>query len=316
MIDEKDFTEILDHVYKISGKFISGHEDRQDLAQIVGMKYFLNKDDIKFKKSWLYSTTKNAAADLYKDRKKKPEGTVDFEKIENQITSKILDQSNSDDPLAILKKFEMDMSKPERELLTLYAKESFQIKKIARRKRTNYEALKKKIYRLKAEIRAKYNLDKGMKGTRKIFGAKLNENLLNFFHKFKQALETNSLDSMSIYFRDCEIPAEYPHFKIHKVHGYDVRLLDDDKYDIFFYYFEPDDTFRSAITTIQVYNKNSIKVVKFPRLPTRMTSISLEGLPEEIVEMLEYNEQGVPKLSQEELQKLLEKHGIETTDIL
>jgi hypothetical protein len=210
----------------------------------------------------------------------------------------------------------MDLSKPEKELLTLYAKESFQIKKIAKRKRTNYEALKKKIYRLKAEIRAKHNLEKGMIGTKKIFGAKLNENLLNFFHKFKKAIETNNLDSMSIYFRDCKIPAEYPHFKIHKIHAYDVRLLDDNKYDIFFYYFEPDNTFRSVITTIQVYNKNAIKIVEFPRLPSRMRSISAEGLPEEIEEMLQYNEKGVPKLSKEELLKLLEKHGMKTKDLL
>lgn len=315
---EKTFKEVIKFVYRISGKFISGHEDRQDLAQIVAMKYFLNFAHINQEKrdSWLYSTTKNAAADLYKDRKKVPVTSVDFEKIEAQITDNILNKEKPENPISLLSKYAKLMSQPERELLELYARESFQIKKIARRKKISYEALKKKIYRLKAEIRAKHNLNQGMIGTKKIFGAKLNENLLNFFNKFKKAIESNKLDSMKIYFQECEIPEKYPHFNIHKTHSYDVRLLDDDKYQIFFYYYEPDNSFRSVITTIQVYNRNSIKIIEFPKLPSRITEIDEKILPEEVINMLQYNEKGAPKLSKEELKKLLAKYNVKTKDLL
>jgi len=312
MKDNKLFESILQNAYNISGKFVSKHEDKQDLAQIVAMKFFLNKDsiDLEKKDNWIYTTTKNASIDFLKSRKDVSEKAVNFDKIENQITEKLLNTDEIDETESLLKQFEKDLSKPERELLALYAKESFQIKKIAKRKRSSYEAIKKKIYRLKADIRAKHNLQKGMIGSRKIFGAKLNENLLNFFSKFIKALETNTLDKMSIYFRDCEIPNQYPDFKISKIIEYDVRLDRDDVYVIFLYYYDPDEQVKTVITWIQVYNENAIKIIKFPHQPSFVKEIDPNDLPPEVLEMLEPNEKGVPKLTIEELVELLHQHGV------
>jgi len=312
MESSKLFEEVLANAYRISGKYVYGHEDRQDLAQIVAMKYYLNKDSVDSDKrdNWVYTTTKNASIDFLKTRKKLSKRTVNFDKVENKITANLLQEDSYEDPSLLLEKFEKDLSQPERELLKLYAKESFQIKKIASHKRASYETIKKKIYRLKSEIRAKHRIQQGMIGTRKILGAKLNENLLNFFNKFTKALESNSLDKMSIYFKDCEIPEKYPVFRIAKVIEYDVRLKDEDKYLIFFHYYDPEDQVNTVITTIQVYNHTSIKILKFPHLPARVRIFDEKDFPEEILELVLDHEKGVPKVTVEELEEILLQKGL------
>ncbi|KQC06758.1 MAG: hypothetical protein APR54_01455 [Candidatus Cloacimonas sp. SDB] len=312
MKSRKLFEDILSNAYKISGKYVSGHEDRQDLAQIVAMKYYLNKDSVDSDKraNWIYTTTKNAAIDFLKARKDFSTKTVNFDKVENKITANVLSEDSEADPSLLLQKYEKDLSQPEKDLLILYAKESFQIKKLAKHKRASYETIKKKIYRLIAEIRAKHRIQQGMIGTRKIFGAKLNENLLNFFNKFTKALESNSLDKMSIYFKDCEIPDKYPIFRIAKVIEYDVRLKDEDKYLIFFHYYDPEHQVNTVITTIQVYNQNSIKILEFPHLPAKVRVFDEKDFPEEILELVLDHKKGVPKVTVEELEEILLKKGV------
>ena len=96
-----------------------------------------------------------------------------------------------------------------------------------------YEALKKRIYRLKKDMRAKYNLQNGIKVSKDLFGAKTNENLLNFVKKLKKAVETNNFDSMKIYFHDCIIPEEIDNIIIDKVLTYNVILEEDKTFKIY-----------------------------------------------------------------------------------
>ena len=309
--EHKQYENVLKLAESVISNYIQNYEDKKDLAQLVAMKYHLNRDKInKSIKNWVITTAKNAARDFLKDNKDPIKNATNFELVENKITNTILEEEMDYDPAEILKEFQNELTNREREILEIYARSGFQIKKISKHRKISYEALKKKIYRLKADIRAKYNIQKGMIGSKKIIGAKLNENLLNFIKRFKKAIEDNSLNSMSKYLKECEIPIKIPEIKIHNIIEYDVRLKGDNKYLIFVFYRDRDGKSNCFNTIFEVYNENAIKIIEFPKPSSKLREFNLKDFPKELLEKIKVNEKGVPDMSREEFEELLFQYGL------
>lgn len=310
--ESKQFEYFWKLAYTIASQLVDSHEDRQDLAQVVALKYHLNRQNITAGKelAWIRATARNAARDYLRKKKDPAQAALNFDDLENMITEQALDTNDDKSPETMLAEYGINLSRPERQILDLYARSSFQIKKLAKRRQMSYETLKKKVYRLKADIRAAHNRNQGMLGSRLIVGAKLNENLLNFMKTLSAAIENNTLESMSIYFYECEIPLQPPSIDIQKVIDYDIHLLADNTYRIYATYEDKQAEIKFFITEFKIYNENSIKITDFPRPPSKVIALDESSLPPEVLKQLKERDKGIPKLSDEELNELLLKHGL------
>jgi len=309
--NDKYYEDLIKNSFRIIKKYVSSNEDCKDLAQIVIMKYHLNRDRINHENldNWIYTTTKNTAIDFLRKSKNDPvKSATSFELIENQLTNNFLDDNptQSENIDQIIERYTDILSKPERELLKTYAENGFRVKKIARRKKQNYEALKKRIYRLKSELRANYNREMGMIASKQIVGAKLHENLMNFLKKFKKALENNKLETMNIYLRDCRIPPKVPNINIKSVKGYDIKYISDNKYQLYVAYDSTTRINQIFLTVFEIYNENAIKIVDFPKSPQKFYQIEVDNLPPELQKLAVRDEKGLLKLKSVDL-KTLEK---------
>lgn len=315
MINDKDYKHIILIASQKIRKYISNTEDIEDLAQSVVMKYYLNLDKInqETRNGWIAATARNLAIDYLRKQDKLNENAVNFDDFEAKITDTVLNPENKETPEKIFAELKGNISAPERKLLEEYAKNSFQIKKMSKRKKMSYEAIKKKIYRLKADLRAQYNLENGMIATKAIIGAKLNENILNFLKKFKSAIKKNDLNCMKIYFRDCDIPTEISDINIDKVHSYDVIMDEDRNYDIYVIEKVSPLKWKTFIVKISIYNENSIKIIEFPKLPSNHRSFKKKDIPIEVAtKMTAKRPNGKPLLSKSELEDLLYENGLIT----
>ena len=151
----------------------------------------------------------------------------------------------------------------------------------------------------------------GMKSSKKIVGANLHQNLINFIKKFKQAIEENSLEKMKLYLRECEIPIEIPQIEIKQVADYDIFSLGRHKFQLYVYSFNQQNEFSSFITVFEVYNDNSIKILEFPKQPSKIVALKENTIPQDVLESLKKNAQGDYDLSGEELEELMKSSGID-----
>jgi len=300
--------------YSVIKKFVDNYEDIQDLVQIVTMKYHLSFEKIEKENAWIYSTAKNTAIDfMRKNRRSIDRAALEFGDIEDEVTKIILEQKEEsrESPESILGEYGRNLSKFDQELLEIYLEQSFKIKQIAWRRKLSYPALKKKIYRLKKDIRAEFYKKQGMISSKKIVGANLHQNLINFIKRFKQAVEENSLEKMSVYLRECEIPIEIPKIEIKQVADYDVYLLGEHKFQLYVYSYNQQKEVSSFITIFEVYNDNSIKILEFPKRPSKIVALKGNTIPKDVLDSLQKNAQGDYDLSGEELEELIKSRGID-----
>ena len=121
----------------------------------------------------------------------------------------------------------------------------------------------------------------------------------------------NSLEKMSVYLRECEIPIEIPKIEIKQVIDYDVFLLGEHKFQLFVFCYDQQDEFTSFITVFEVYNDNAIKILEFPQQPSKIIALEGNTIPQNVLEKLQKNAQGDYDLSAEELEELIKSSGIE-----
>ncbi|MDY6915562.1 MAG: sigma-70 family RNA polymerase sigma factor [Candidatus Cloacimonadota bacterium] len=313
MRDQKIYQRVKNLAYRTICKYVSNQEDREDLAQTVLIKYYLHEEKLQKDNlsNWVITVAKNASIDHNKSKNFQiSKKTLNYDDLENIITERFLsaDKKTKEKEIKslddILESHSKIISQPERILLERYIKSGFKIKKLAyRRRNTSSAAIKKKIYRLKADIRAEYNKGQGIIASRLIVGAKLHENLRNFLRKFKKSLETNSLDKMKFYFKDCEIPPKIPNIKIKKILDYDIKLIGEKKYKLYIHYINKEDAYSSIMTIFEIYNENSIKIIQFPTLSKKILRVDLDKIIGNII--MQTKEDGTLKMSKREILEYL-----------
>jgi RNA polymerase sigma factor (sigma-70 family) len=311
MQEEKLYQKVKNIAYRTICKYVSNQEDREDLAQLVLIKYYLHEDKLQKENlnNWIITVAKNASIDYNKSKKHQiSQKTLNFDDLENIITESFLAKDKKKQEVKslddILKGYSKIISQPERQLLERYIKSGFKIKKLAYRRRTSFAAIKKRIYRLKADIRAEYNKQQGIIASRLIVGAKLHENLQNFLKKFKNALENNSLEKMKFYFRDCDIPSDIPKIKIRKILKYDIELRKN-QYELWVHYFDKDNKFSTFVTVFSIYNENSIKIEKFPTKVGKIVKLSKQEIAEDFEDIIKTSSNGKLKLTKDQIQNIL-----------
>jgi hypothetical protein len=146
-----------------------------------------------------------------------------------------------------------------------------------------------------------------MIASRAIVGAKLHENLINFIKKFKNALETNSLEKMKLYFRECEIPPKIPDIKIKNVLDYEIRLIENKKYELFVPYRNKNNQISGFTTIFEIYNENAIKIIQFPQPPQKILEFQVDKEIKDII--MQTKKDGTLKMKREEIMEFINGKG-------
>jgi len=319
MASEKINSDLYKTVIKLSyseiSKYVHNSEDIKELAHTVAIKYFFNKAQIKDKNNWIFTTAKNAAINFNEKNKNDIlRNSKRFDNLENLITKDILENKPTRETEKILKEAESILSIQERDLLELYLKGGRKLKEFSRRQNIGYQSLKKKLYRLKKDIKAEYNKKKGMIATKEIVGAHLHENIIYFIKQFQNALQENSLERMKFYLRGCRIPSKIPNINIKEIIQYEVILVGKNKYKLIVHFLNGNGRFSAFNTTFEIYNKNSIRILDFPKNPSRIISISAdEG--KKIDDRIEVDKNGMLKMNREEFDKMLSEKNVKTETI-
>jgi len=317
-MDVKEYKKITNLAASAIMKFISNADDIRDLSHTVAIKYFLNEQSIdkKNENNLIYTCAKNAAIDLKRKKTiESKEGTAHFEDYENVITQTILDKKKDISLAEILSKYGGSLNIREKKLIEQFVKNGYKIKKLWRGKNISYDSLRKKVYRLKKELLAEYNKQKGMITSESIIGARLHENILYFIKQFKQAMFENSIERITFYIRDCEKPVILPDFNILEIIEYDIQLIDNQKYRVHVYHLNEKRNFDCFIMEFEVYNQNSIKIVDFPRKPSKIIQFDKEDASSEFLKKIKSGDIGMIELSEDELNELLEAE-VENKEII
>lgn len=205
------------------------------------------------------------------------------------------------------------ISKKEKDLLIKFYNSKCDLKKISRGK--NSETMRKKIYRIKSEVIAWNNIQNGIVGTKKIIGAKLNDNIKNFTKSFKQNFMNNSLERMKRYFLECDIPTKFPRFDISKIVKYSINLIDSNVYKLWVYYLDSAKNPLGFIAEFTITASNEIRLLKFPELPDAIYGIELSKLPKHVLEAIKPDSKGDKRFSDEELMEYLKSESIKLEEV-
>ena len=183
------------------------------------------------------------------------------------------------------------------------------IKTLCKQKKLKYDTTKKKIFRIKKDLKAMYFQENGMTASRNILTSKLQENIQNFLKVFQESLKSNSLHRMRKYFGRSINDDEIPKFNISEVIEYDISTPRKNTYRIELHYFD-EDVFKSFTFTIEA-NQNQIKIVELPKYCNKITVYDTEDLSDFIMDQLQEDKRtGTLRLTGKQIMELLPQSRI------
>ncbi len=88
----------------------------------------------------------------------------------------------------------------------------------------SYDALRKKISRIKRKLKAETFKKLGVIVSKKIITPRINDLIVKFLKSFKTHLEENSLEKMYYYFSEVDLKKYNPSYEIEKIVDYEIEL--------------------------------------------------------------------------------------------
>ena len=174
----------------------------------------------------------------------------------------------------------------------------------------SYDALRKKISRIKRKLKAETFKRLGVIVTKKIITPKINDLIVKFLKSFKINLEENSLEKMYYYFSKIDLDNYNPTYEISKIVDYEIKLTNS-IYKVWVFYKNKNNDTDSFYIEFFIDDKNHLKILTPPQKSEKVFKFnkdSEEG--KKILQMLNsatIDKTGVSKFSTEELEKILKQ---------
>ncbi|MCK5050540.1 MAG: sigma-70 family RNA polymerase sigma factor [Candidatus Cloacimonetes bacterium] len=176
----------------------------------------------------------------------------------------------------------------------------------------SYDALRKKISRIKRKLKAETFKKLGVIVTKKIITPKINDLIVKFLKSFKTHLEENSLEKMYYYFSEVDLKKYNPSYEIEKIIDYEIEL-NKTVYKVWVFFKNIDNITDSFYIEFFIDENNHLKILTPPQKSEKVFKFnkdSEEG--KKILQMLNsatVDKTGVSKFSTEELEKILKQIG-------
>ena len=174
----------------------------------------------------------------------------------------------------------------------------------------SYDALRKKISRIKRKLKAETFKKLGVIVTKKIITPKINDLIVKFLKSFKTHLEENSLEKMYYYFSEVDLKKYNPSYEIEKIIDYEIEL-NKTVYKVWVFFKNIDNITDSFYIEFFIDENNHLKILTPPQKSEKVFKFnkdSEEG--KKILQMLNsatVDKTGVSKFSTEELEKILKQ---------
>ena len=174
----------------------------------------------------------------------------------------------------------------------------------------SYDALRKKISRIKRKLKAETFKKLGVIATKKIVTPQLDKLIVDFLQTFKKCLEENSLEKMYYYFSEVDLKKYNPTYDISKIVDYEIKLVNS-IYKVWVFFKNKKSETDSFYIEFFINDKNHLKILTPPQKSEKVFKFnkdSEEG--KKILFMLNsatVDKTGVSRFSSEELEKILKQ---------
>ena len=312
-MDSEKYKQITDSAFKIIRKLISNYEETKELAHTVAIQYFLSvkNTDIVDLTKWINTTARHKAIDHLKHKKIDFSAQAEqFDDIENTLSDNMIKQEEDIPIEEIMEKYKDNLNVQQKQLLTEFANKGYEIKKLWNGKRINHNTLRKRISRLKRDLRADYHLRHGMDASKEMLNSRLYENILYFIRQFKKAVQENSLDRLEFYFSDDKLLTKIPDLQIEKIINFDITLIGPMRYEFTVYYNNLQQDFSAFRTHLEMVGSHSIRIIDFPSKQfSKIIELDQEDFSKDFFEKIKPGKSGKIELSKEQLEKLIKSEA-------
>ncbi len=310
MAQLKGYQEVISHSFKVSMTYLKNIHDSEDISQQVAMLFYLSKDKIspESQNSWIHVVTKNKCLKQLDLQKK----NVNFDCVQDFIPDEFTEIEENIENIEpdgnILLEYIDVLKRPDKKLFMDYVKAGQKIKALCKQKKLKYDSTKKKIFRIKKDLKARYFMEKGMIGTKNILSSKLQENIQNFIKVFRESISNNSLPKMRKYFGRIISENEIPKFNISEVIEYDVKSISKNTFRIYVYFWD-NERMKSLFFDINV-DQNQVKITELPCYSEKVNVYDVENTSDLVLDQFQEDKRtGVINLNQKQIIELLPHSG-------
>ncbi len=287
-----------------------------DLADEISMKtigvFLLKADEIDSEQAskWIINTSKIHIQSHYRTKKQDHDNIKKyqqdlFDKLDNSMVT-IKDTELSKTYKEALKTLTND----EMKTMLYYFQCDQKIRSMHLLLDISYDALRKKISRIKRKLKAETFKKLGVIVTKKIITPRINDLIVKFLKSFKTHLEENSLDKMYYYFSEVDLKKYNPSYEIERIVDYEIEL-NQTVYKVWVFFKNIDNITDSFYVEFFIDDNNHLKILTPPQKSEtvfKFNKDSEEG--KKILQMLNsatVDKTGVSKFSTEELEKILKQ---------
>jgi RNA polymerase sigma factor (sigma-70 family) len=267
-------------------QYVTNRDDAEDIVQEVLTELYKQRDRIvpEAAISWSLKVARNKSFKFLKKQKKTI--PLDFEVEEPKLTTYLIDSLENNDKKTKVDNFKIgslkDLPARDRKLLQYYAETGKNFIKLARKRRTKYETVRKQIYRLKSEVYAKYFRNLGMIGSQKMIDSHLHESITYFIKRLNVCMMNNEMYKLKRYFGKEINRNMLPDIKIKRIVHYDIILRDDNQYRVLVFFRNTDDDFNGYSLEFTETNKHKpICITKLPKAPGKIRGYKESNLSKE-----------------------------------
>jgi len=309
---DKDLVELQQISYKYS-LYRTGDFNFADEISNEAIGIFLLKADTIEKSNltgWIVNTSKNLIQSNYRTSKKEKR---DIEKYQhdllNRLNANVTEKKNSminETFTEVLQTLDND----EMKTILLYFQCDEKLKLMNSLLDISYDALRKKISRIKRKLKAETFKKLGGIATKKIVTPQLNKLIIDFLKSFKTNLEANSLEKMYYYFSKIDLDNYNPTYEIAKIIDYEIHFTNS-VYKVWIFYKNKNNNTDSFFIEFFVDEKNRLKILTPPQKSKKVFKLSSDSEDgKKILQMLKSaktDNKGISKFSSDDLEKILKQ---------
>ncbi|MCK4655096.1 MAG: sigma-70 family RNA polymerase sigma factor [Candidatus Cloacimonetes bacterium] len=280
---EKNISEYQKLAFKCALNRTGNVIEAREIASQTLTLYLKKKHIMKNTKGWIINTTRNYCNKLFEESKK-------YKLWKKELKDDLLSKSSCierDDSLKTAFRDSLNtLNRKELKTLYYFYQSSQSIKKMYKVYGGSYQALRKRISRIKKKLKAETYRRLGVIASKKIVTPQLENLINNFLRSFRINLKNETLEKMYYYFSEVNLKNYKPSFDIKKIVEYSIQF-NDYVYKILVIFKNQNGDIDSFSFEFYIDNKNYLKIKKLPQKPKKMIRISInsdEG--KKIVELL------------------------------
>jgi hypothetical protein len=202
------------------------------------------------------------------------------------------------------------LSSDDFEIILLYLRCRKSVSKLLEITGGSYNALKKRISRIRKKLKAETYRNLGFYGSKRIVTPELDNQIYQFLRRFKKNLEAGTLEKMYYYFSEIDIKRYTPPVDIKKIVNYDIDLINM-QYRLWVFYKNFTDNADSFYIDFFIDEKKHLKIITPPTKPNKMFVMDIETeeakILFEMVKTYPVGKTGRANIPDSELQKIIKQ---------